>query len=461
MYMHIFLFVLDSMRYDRLSCTGYRRKGMRTTPNLDELAKESVFFRRAFSAGPGTAASMPALFTGKHISNMDFSGVNSPLSENHETIPTMLKKAGFRNHAISTVPFVNEERKFDRGFDFFQPLYKPRFIPNIDWIKYLGWVLINGKDSKTKYIMDSSKKLVEKNKNNNFFLYAQFMNPHKKYSPPRPFREYVEELTQSMDKEKINKIVDWGMGRDYNLGNFDLSEEEFDYIESLYDGEVAYLDSRLGEFIGWLKDKGIYDNSMIIITADHGENFGKGHRVAHGGALYEELVHVPLIIKLPKGKRAGKVVGAVVSLTDIFPTISKVAGLKERKDIDGKGLPPLREKHHNCVFSEIPTPSNEALEKLKERAKKPLDLKKFGRGIKCARTKKFKYLIYSDGEEWLLKPEEDPLEEKDFSEDNKETLKALRDKVKENLGGFGTLNHSDLRQDEEMKRRLEALGYIE
>jgi len=183
------------------------------------------------------------------------------------------------------------------------------------------WNLINGSDQRTRYTLKQIKKWLKKrNDEEPFFLFWNPVNPHNKYDAPRgPWKELERETDPEMNEEKIEKLRDWGSPVEYESGDLEVTEEEMDVVESYYDAEIAYLDYRIGQLISFLKKRELYDETTIVFTSDHGENFGEKNLMHHGRDLNEHLIRVPLIISGPKIKN--ETLEDPVSTIDIFNSI--------------------------------------------------------------------------------------------------------------------------------------------
>src|SRR5256885_1985399 len=170
------------------------------------------------------------------------------------------------------------------------------------------------------------------------------MDPHDPYDPPEPFRDrFAPGVDPEMGFVRYSREV----GRSISSGRFvrdtlpKMSAEDIAKIVALYDGEIAYLDDQIGRLVSTLKARGIYDRTLLIVTADHGELFGEHGLANHMKALSEEEIHVPLIMRYPAALPRGKRVNTPVELSDILPTVLELAGVAPGTPLDGKSLMPL------------------------------------------------------------------------------------------------------------------------
>jgi arylsulfatase A-like enzyme len=315
-------------------------------------------------------------------------------------------------------------------------------------------------DSVERIYRDVSKWL-DRNKDKNFFLFIHTYQPHNPYASPHPYNTMF--LDNNAKWERINLMGYLGRKR----GIFkSLPEEERQNIISLYDAEIRYTDEELiRPLLEDLREMGLYEQTMIVFTSDHGEEFYEHKGWEHGHSLYDELLKVPLIIKFPESKFAGKKVENIVPLVDIMPTVLDelyldVPGLI----LDGQSLIPvlkgketkdrifLADKGNNVLNSHIPQKTSMNMGKnkiiLSERFRKQ-DLKFF----------------------LFPPPKIEPVELYDLAEDSIETKNIADEKIKFVDQIIRQVNeiYSQAKQrktakpeiDEELKKRLEALGYIQ
>ena len=287
----VIVLMLDTLRADHLGFYGYERN---TSPHLDAFARENIAFKHAFTAAPWTPPSVATMFTGVYPSSHGFmppgkqkeAGLTKRLAPELRTLAEILKQHGYRTAAVSPNPWISAAFGFDRGFETFRYLYRE----SASRIVSVGMELVR----------DLSRKQEP------FFLYLHFLDPHDPYTPPEGYAEMFP-------------------GR--------LTRAGFPYRDRLrgpmrrYDGEIRYLDDELGRFFSFLKDQGLYDQALIVVIADHGEQFGEHGAFRHGNALHNEEVHVPFFIRDPRSGRSAETVEDVVSTVDLFPTLLGQLGI--------------------------------------------------------------------------------------------------------------------------------------
>src|SRR5437764_92992 len=289
---NVFLITIDTLRADHVHCYGYDKI---QTPTLDALAADGVRFTQAFTPSPITNTSHTTILTGLLPSSHSVTDFAVPLASNHITWAELLKGKGYHTAAFIGAVILDSKSLapgLDRGFDFYD-----NFPEHSESKSRWGRVERRGMD-----VVQRAEKWLTAHPTGPKFAWVHLYDPHDPYEPPAPYSEI--------------------------------------YKDRLYDGEVAYADSALGNFIQYLKKSGWYENSLIIVVGDHGEGLGEHREETHGIFLYDSTTHVPLIIKLPWHKSAGKTVAAQVRTFDILPTALDLASVPAPDSLDGKSLTP-------------------------------------------------------------------------------------------------------------------------
>lgn len=305
----IIFITIDSLRVDHLNVYGYSTR--RTTPNIDLLARDSLVFLNHVSVAPYTSLSMNALFTSSYPFCKSRHNEPCPIPKNKRTLPQELLKRGFTTIALQdSNPFLSSMYGYDRGFSLF--------------IDYLNSNSKQGKHHVTEKVID---KIIKNSRLNNFVKYYVFGVPKPIYGVSNVVKEMISIIRRMVDQNKIFFI--WSHLMDvhgpHNIANVSsrlkwvvkrvlcrsknlcsCPSKVIEALISLYDSEIRYVDEKLGRLFDWLKDNGLYNDVMIILTADHGEEFCDHQGYGHTARLYDELIRVPLIIKLPN-HRAEKI----------------------------------------------------------------------------------------------------------------------------------------------------------
>jgi arylsulfatase A-like enzyme len=286
----VILLVLDTLRADHLGLYGY---GRNTSPHLDAFARENVAFRYAFTAAPWTLPSVTTMFTGLYpsahgpvpLDTLPEVSRARKFAPGLLTLAQVLGQRGYRTAAVSSNPWITPTFGFDQGFGIFE---------------YLG-------EQPAGRIVQAATALVGKlsKRDEPFFLYLHFLDPHDPYAPPEPYgRMFTGRLPSEV-----------------------RYDDEMQRNMRRYDGEIRYLDDEIGRFFAFLKERRLYDRALIVVVADHGEQFREHGAINHGNSLHNEEVRVPLFIRDPLSRRRAEVVETVVSTVDLFPTVLGQLGI--------------------------------------------------------------------------------------------------------------------------------------
>jgi arylsulfatase A-like enzyme/tetratricopeptide (TPR) repeat protein len=396
---HVVLISIDTCRADRLSCYGYSRK---TTPNIDVVAADGVLFENAVSPVPLTLPAHSSMLTG---TIPPYHGVHRNgdyrLGQSNLTLAEILKDNGFATGAV--VSAVVMERRFglDQGFDY----YGDEFEEILKSLVIRGAVEHRRGEEATRFAC----RWLGENKDERFFLFLHYFDPHWPYEPPEPFTS------------------------------------KFRYQP--YAGEIAYADWCIGQVIKRLKELDLYDSTLLIITSDHGESLDEHGEVTHGYFIYEGTIKVPLIFRLPGGSK-GQRVGNVVGLIDIVPTVLNVLGIEVPKEVQGKDLSScfggrrsLEEKRF--VFCQSFYPGIYQCNSLL--------------GVVSAG---WKYIQTTRPELYDLK--NDPKEMQNLVDEQPHRARLMQGELSQILQTQVRINGGERQSpmDQEMRERLESLGYV-
>jgi len=316
----VILISIDTLRADHLHCYGYERS---TSANIDSLARDGVLFERVYAPSSWTLPSHVSLLTSLYCFNHQVETGLDRLSPELTTLADIFRKKGYYCAAFTGGGFLSTVYGYSRGFD----LYRDD----------LGGVF---QQEGAAQVARATLDWLRQNKELPFFLFIHTYQPHSPYACPYPYKARF--LPENPKWGHLDLIGYLG-GKQ---GIFKpLPQEERENIIALYDGEILYTDEVLiGRLLAALKELGLYERSMIIVTSDHGEEFYEHQSWGHGQDLYEESLRVPLIIKFPDGSPSAKRIRQPVRLIDIFPTIVDFLKLKTSDflaSLDGETLWPL------------------------------------------------------------------------------------------------------------------------
>jgi arylsulfatase A-like enzyme len=311
----IVLISIDTLRADHLGSYGYSRE---TSPFLDQLAARGTRFEQAVSTASWTLPSHASMLTGLYPSSHRAVDADSSIAPSASTVAELLQAEGFATGAVVTSWFVSANYGFDRGFDWFQ---------NLDQSAHET----ARKTVDAREVVDLAEEWLAERADQRFFLFLHLYDTHYAYRPPPPYKErFATDYT--------------GRRRKYRSYNFykrhPPTSERLAFEESMYDGEIRYVDDQLARFYDILGGLGLNENTVIIVTSDHGEEFGERGSWGHGHTLFEEQVHVPLLVAGP-GIAGPQTISGQVGLVDLPPTLLELAGLSPPSGLHGRSLAPL------------------------------------------------------------------------------------------------------------------------
>jgi arylsulfatase A-like enzyme len=476
---NIILISIDTLRADHLGCYGYEKN---SSPHLDTLATQSFLFENHFAPSSLTKPSHVSMLTSLYPLTHSVLTNHETLSFSEEIVPIakILKDNGFRTGAFTGGGSVSQIDGFDRGFDIWSEGH-----------------LVSGH-------LPVVKDWLENNREEKFFLFFHFYDVHAPYIFRENYKDMYHDLEGYVDlisltekilsadrltleyfhsltlQEKFSLLVtgllqklkrrpEEGVGAAARKEMFAMVHkwrqipEYTKHIELLvdsYDAGIKYTDHYMGELFAFLKSLGLWENTLLVVTSDHGEEFMEHNMVTHGGHLYDTLIHIPLIIKMPSsfGKTAKRITG-LSDIVDLMPTILDVLNINFKGQMQGQSLlPSMQGKQRHS----------------KDRIYASLDIGK-SQKMRIVRTDRWKYIIgdmdFSEKDE-IYDLREDRFEKRNLITESGEALPQLKiyltDHIRECLGLFqskyskGRKNADDY-PEELQKDRLEilrALGYI-
>jgi arylsulfatase A-like enzyme len=304
------VYLVDTLRADHTQVYGYERD---TTPELLKFAADAVVFDQAIAQAswtkPAVASVLTSLLPGHHRAVQ----LRDPLDADLLTLPEMLGSKGYATGAaIANSVIYGAGTQFEQGFDHFAGLHGAENRPS-KLVEAAG-------------VVDEALRFLDRRRGFPTFLYVHTMDPHVPYEPPAPFdTKYEPHATP--DHPGVDPRTDY--------------KEPIDRERMIarYDGDIAYGDREFGRFVRELKARGLYDRALVVFMADHGEEFLDHGKWLHGKSVFDELVHVPLIVKFPKGQDAGRHVKTQVRAVDVLPTVLQTLDLPVPAPPTITGLP--------------------------------------------------------------------------------------------------------------------------
>ncbi len=316
------LVVLDTVRLDAFGCYG---AGHNPTPHIDALAADGVRFDMAISTSGWTLPSIGSLMTATWPTIHGGLGQGERLSPLRAEVPSVteiLKANGYDTFGFANAAFVSPMLGFDRGFDVFDHRHAYNWqIRRADETVHSALNAIRGLQSKRS------------------FVFLHIFDAHLDYDPPPG---YASKYTKGRTEPQPPLSWDKCMGLRTDDGRAPPAPEDVAYVKGVYEGEVNFTDAQMGLLVKELKTLGLYDKTMLIVVSDHGEEFWEHRRFEHGHTLYDELIRIPLILKLPAAlEPVRRTVEDQVRILDVAPTILDILGIEPPESFAGRSLMPL------------------------------------------------------------------------------------------------------------------------
>ncbi len=457
----ILLFSIDTVRADHLGCYGYHRP---TSPFIDRFASRATFFQNAVSQSAVTTPSHMSIFTSlmpvvHQIHNPNpFDGTLTELADNIPTLAGELRDKGWRTAGLHGGGPLSPAFGFSRGFD----LYRDDFFFNYQTPYY-----------QPRRELETIQELVRESRENEqpLFLFLHHKIPHDPYlaSPPRFLHRFLEDPAPGLplSRDDFRRRPDGGYDEESFWDGVDYDNpRHLRHMIDLYDGEILYSDYIFQQVVTILQAEGIYDDSLIILLSDHGEEFNE-----HGGyrhwKLFVETLNVPLIVKFPGEEFAGKTIEPHVRTLDLLPTLFEYLGIPIYYPVQGVSFLPLLTGKGEYA----PLIASQALD-----VHSPDDVQ-FRESIRFLKdgysySNQLSAGLWRDSlekgqPEWLFNLEADPREQVNLIDEKPELAARMREKADELLESnrafreiVGSLPAPPRAPDDELRRQLEALGYL-
>ncbi|MBN2055145.1 sulfatase-like hydrolase/transferase [bacterium] len=394
--MNLVVITVDTTRADHIGCYGYDKI---RTPNIDGLAAGGVQFDETFSVQPVTLPAHCSIFTGTYPFTHGVRDNNIyRLGDQHRTLAEVLEEKGYLTTAFVASYILNNQFGLNQGFRF----YNDRFVKP----KQKGRLPVDRRASEVSFLavewLDATE---EQRAQQPFFLWLHYYDPHADYDPPHPYKTAYPEA---------------------------------------YDGEIAYMDDWLGYFFSALRDRGLWDHTIVALVADHGESLGEFGERTHGMFIYRGATHVPMIIRAPGLMEEGLRIGERVSQVDLMPTLLALLGIEPPPAMDGISLLPLvngGKSESKPVYSEAFIPRSFNWSELKG--------VRFGDWFFIQAPEEELYSIATPGPEGGNMVKIEPA-----------AAASLRERLLGMVAGAGDARAEHVAVTDEMVERLRALGYF-
>jgi arylsulfatase A-like enzyme len=437
----LIVIVVDTLRADHLGCYGYGRP---TSPNLDQFAADGILFENAFAQSSWTSPSIASLFTSLYPSAHGVTTFASALPAALPTMAEVLQRQGFKTSGLSA-NFVHiiKRKGFARGFDTFAELHRQATAE--EEAEFARRVAADAQTVTTRAIEAAASA-----RGSRLFLYVHYMDPHSTYSPPEPFRgRFVRPYDGPFTggTEQLKRVVQ---------GELQVNDADLRRLVDLYDAEIAFVDAEIGRLFRELRKLDRFDNAVVVVLSDHGEEFGDHGGVFHGVTLYDEMTRVPLLVRLPSGRRAGSRVEQVVPLVDLGPTLLQLVGLQDDRTTQGRSIVDLLETGKSATsapraFSEL-HPDSVVEEALRPKAHRS-----------AIATREWAYLVGPNGSSELYARDVDPAQKANRAQLDRAVAASLGlelETFSESMSSWGTTQREQVPLSETDREHLRALGYV-
>jgi arylsulfatase A-like enzyme len=383
---NVVLWFIDTLRADKLRCVNPETRVR--TPNFDAFAHKGVLFRRALSQSSHSKPAAATLLTGRYPASHGARAHQDKLRRDAPTLAQIFRRAGFATAGFASNGFISKKHGFVRGWDRFQNL------------------LLTKKGGKAPYLMSAVDRWLASHEASGnrkpFFLYVHSVDPHVPYNPPR---DILSMYWKGPYRGRLVPRLTGFQLDDARAGKFRVGPIDRQYAEALYDGEVSVADRFFGRFLDALERRGLAKDTLIVVTADHGEEFWDHGQPGHGHTLYNELIGVPLLFGGGPFVPQGRTVDASVEMVDVAPTLLDLAGIPAPDGAQGRSLVPH-------FYADAPA--------------SPVAFSVHEGRIAAAQQGRYKYILYRGGAERVFDLDADPREQTDLSPTEPHVRRHLR-----------------------------------
>lgn len=419
---NVILIAVDTLAADNLHFMGYDRE---TSPFMDSLASQSVVFEQAYTPKALTLPSFATIFSGMtpNSSGVHDNGVIVP--ETLNLLTENFRSAGFRTTGFAAASVIGSQYGLSRGFDIWE-----------DSEQYqLSAYDINQK----VYANFADEQALEQP----FFLFIHYFDPHTDYTPDP---DYLRQFADMSYRGPVTGRID--IFNEFNARHLNFNDADLQMTRDLYDAEIRTFDSELKKLFDFLEHSGFMENSVVMLTADHGENLGEHHYTTHGYP-YEVALHVPLLVHFPADLGAGRRVDGIVETTDIMPTLMDLMRIDIPSGLDGRSFLPMIEDETGGTPGRTFTLASDDLNPQDNRIYSIFD----------GQYRLLKYIDWSIDEPLLWDVGIDPHETNDLAVDMPEKVRLLDAALE--LMASGESLEVETEMDPETEAMLRSLGYIQ
>jgi arylsulfatase A-like enzyme len=460
---NVVLIVLDTTRRDHFGAYGHPG---RLTPTFDALAREAALFEDAIAPSEWTVPSHASLFTGLYpVTHGTSFAHHLWLDPRFETLAEMLGASGYQTCALVANRYI-QTANLDQGFD--------DYVSLVPFKAAMTFRLAAAVGAPERWVDQGSSRAVEelhawlggrRDPSRPFFLFVNVMEPHAPYLPPRRYRK--AHLPEGIGLRHATQVAQQFSGIDWLAAPEPPPAAVQAIVRGMYAGEVEYQDQQLRRLLDALRGAVDPDETVLIVTSDHGENLGEGGRWDHAFALNDHLLRVPLLVRYAKAFPAGSRVAGQVELVDIVPTVFDLIGRPcPVPDLPGRSLAPAHFWPRDVAFAEA-IPDLAHFERIVRTGDKRHDLGRLASVLRAARTREHKLVRASNGEEMLCDLVADPDETADILARRPAVAESLRAETEAWWSAQPRYERPRAaeageaeRLSEEQRKALESLGYL-
>lgn len=415
---NVIVYLVDTLRKDHLGSYGY---GKPVSPRVDAFAREATLFRNAVAQSSWTRPSVVSILTGLLPRTHGVHGRRDALSQEAVTLAEVLRGAGYRTAAIVTNGNVDRSFGLGQGFESYR-------------------LLQHGRDT-AENVNARAAQWLEGVRGEPFFLFLHTIEPHTPYQPPPAFRQrFAPSVPEDLGKVRTLKAL--------NAGTLPVTPERLQGLLALYDAEIAANDAAFGALVGLLRERGLWEETVVVFLSDHGEEFHDHGGWEHGRTLHTEMLDVPLLVRLP-GVGEGRAVDRLAQHVDVVPTLLDALGLPVPAAVEGRSLLPAM-----AGAGEDGSGDEEA-------ALSWLDVD----GFRSASASTPAWRLIEDraprAGRSLFDRRGDPRETRDLVRERAVRAGYLRSLLRAAESGGARLRAGEGTVDDELRERLRALGYVQ
>jgi arylsulfatase A-like enzyme len=449
------MILMDCVRADRLSLYGHTRP---TSPSLEALAHEATVYDACIAASCWTIPSQASLFTGLWPSQHGVNDLGARLPGGCATLAETLRDAGYATYGIVNSPLAGGTYGFDRGFESFHEGWRrPSRIPGLARLVLQAAGMLDAGAGATRRLI---REAVDAGRRP-FFIFAHFMEAHSPYFPPARFWHGFVRSGAEVLRSRVTYLRYRGRRFDMPL---ERPDADLQVLRDLYEAAIRCLDAEVAECVDFLDRRGILDETVVVVTADHGENIGDHGLMEHNFCLYDSLLHVPLIVRFPYGFERGRRVDALVQLPDLFPTLRRLAGAAQPPDAQrtspAADLPRgPSDGRRDYAYAEYYAATGQ-IDRL-ERRHRSFDFGPTRRDLWAVRSRERKLIADSHGQLELFDLARDPAETLNLAQERVQEAEGLQAALTQWRSKLGpSLTDGPHAEHEQMVRRLRELGYL-